>query len=156
MMENSNIMMKVAAGYGLVLGFVIIVAQIISYISGLTVLLLATYIGGIIYTTIVYREKYLAGTISYGRSLLFGILVSGFTFIIIGVYLYVLVSFNREEFQKIFNLVLQRMSEQGYTVSEISADMIYNPVFLIISYLITGLFIGLIVSAITSIFTKKI
>jgi uncharacterized protein (UPF0297 family) len=66
------------------------------------------------------------------------------------------ISFNKAEFREIFNLVLERMSEQGYAVSEVSADMLYNPVFLIVSYLITGLFIGLIVSAITSIFTKKI
>jgi ABC-type enterobactin transport system permease subunit len=155
MIENSNTMMKVAAGYGLILGFVIIVVQIISYISGLFLLLVAAYIGGIIYSTIVYREKYLAGTISYGKSVLFGVLVSGFTFIIIGIYLYVLVSFNKAEFTQLFNAIIEKMKEQGYTVSDISANMIYNPVFLIISYLITGLFTGLAVSIITSLFTKK-
>jgi hypothetical protein len=155
MMEKSNTMMKVAASYGLILGLVIIVVQLISYISGLSILLMAAYIGGIIYSTVVYREKYLSGTISYGRSLLFGIVVSGFTFIIMGIYLYVLVSFNKEEYIRVFDTLLEKMQEQGYTVSDISADMMYNPAFLIISYLITGLFTGLIVSAITSIFTKK-
>jgi hypothetical protein len=156
MVENSNTMMKIAASYGLILGFVMIIVQVISYISGLSLLLVAAYIGGLVYATIVYREKYLGGSITYGKSLLFGILVSGFTFIIIGVYLYVLVSFNKEEFRHVFNAILENMKSQGYTVSDVHENMIYNPVFLIMSYLITGLFTGLIVSAITSIFTKKI
>jgi tryptophan-rich sensory protein len=148
-------MMKNAAGYGLILGFVIIVVQIISSILGISLLFVATYIAGIIYTTVVYREKHLGGVISYGHSLLFGVLVSGFTFIIIGVYLYILMSFNQEEFRQIFNATIEKMKAKGYTVSDLSENMIYNPIFLIVSYLITGLFTGLIVSAITSIFTKK-
>jgi hypothetical protein len=155
MMENSNTMMKVAAGYGLILGFVIIVVQTVSYITGLSILLIAAYIGGIIYATIVYREKYLDGIISYGNSLLFGVLVSGFTFIIIGVYLYVLISFNPDEFKQIFNVILENMKTRGYPVSDIHENMMHNPIFLLASYLLTGLFSGLAVSAITSIFTKK-
>jgi hypothetical protein len=154
-MKQSHSMMKVAASYGLILSLVILVVQVISYISGVSLLLLAAYVGGIVYATIVYREKYLNGTISYGKSLLFGILISGFTFIVIGVYLYVLISFNREAIREVFNAVLERMKQQGYDVSNMSVDLMYNPVFLIISYLITGLFIGLGVSAVTSIFTKK-
>jgi hypothetical protein len=155
MVEKSNTMMKIAAGYGLVLGFVMIIAQIISSLIEMPVLLVAVYIGGIIYTTVIYRNKYLDGAISYGKSLLFGILVSGFTFIIIGVFLYVLVSINREGFRQIFNKILEDMKSQGYAVSDFPEDIIYNPVFIIVSYLITGLFTGTLVSAITSLFTKK-
>jgi hypothetical protein len=148
-------MMKVAASYGIILGFIMIIIQIISSIFGIPLLIILAYIGGIIYATVIYRDKYLDGTISYGKSLLFGILVSGFTFIIIGVYLYVFVSFNRDEFRQIFNALLENMKTQGYAVSEINENMMYNPVFLIVSYLFTGLLVGLAVSAITSIFTKK-
>ncbi|MDR1582123.1 MAG: DUF4199 domain-containing protein [Prevotellaceae bacterium] len=148
-------MMKIAASYGLILGFVMIVVQIISGIIGIPFLLVAVYVGGIIYTTVVYREKYLNGIISYGHSLLFGILVSGFTFIIIGIYLYVMVSFNQDEFRQLFNNILNNMKSNGYTVSDVNENMMFNPAFLLASYLITGLFMGLIVSIITSIFTKK-
>jgi hypothetical protein len=147
--------MKIAASYGLILGFVMIVVQIISGIIGIPFLLVAVYVGGIIYTTVVYREKYLNGIISYGHSLLFGILVSGFTFIIIGIYLYVMVSFNQDEFRQLFNNILNNMKSNGYTVSDVNENMMFNPAFLLASYLITGLFMGLIVSIITSIFTKK-
>jgi hypothetical protein len=148
-------MIKIAASYGLILGFVMIGIQIVISIIGIPLLFIAAYIGGIVYATVVYRDKHLDGTISYGNSLLFGILVSGFTFIIIGVYLYVFVSINKDEFRQIFNTVLENMKTQGYPVSNINENMMYNPVFLIVSYLFTGLLGGLAVSAITSIFTKK-
>jgi hypothetical protein len=148
-------MMKIAASHGLVLGFVMIITQIISSLIEMPLLLVAVYIGGIIYTTVVYRNKYLNGIIGYGKSLLFGILVSGFTFIIIGVSLYITASFNKDEFGQIFHAVLEKMKSQGYAVSDFPENLIYNPVFLIVSYLITGLFTGIFISAITSIFTKK-
>jgi hypothetical protein len=148
-------MIKTAASYGLLLGFVMIVVQILSYITGIPLLLIVAYIGGIIYTTIVYREKYLDGAISYSKSLLFGVLISGFTFIIIGMYLYIQISFNPDKFQQAFNMILDNMKSQGYPVSDVSENMMHNPLFLLASYLITGLFTGLIVSSITSIFTKK-
>ncbi|MDR0725055.1 MAG: DUF4199 domain-containing protein [Prevotellaceae bacterium] len=148
-------MIKTAANYGIILGIVMIGIQIVSSIVGIPLLVVVAYVIGIMYTTAVYRDKYLDGTISYGNSLLFGILVSGFTFIIIGVYLYVFISFNRDEFRQIFNTILENMKTQGYPVSDIQESMMYNPVFLIVSYLFTGLLGGLVVSAITSIFTKK-
>jgi hypothetical protein len=148
-------MVKIAASHGLILGFVMIIVPIISNLLGIPLLIVIAYIGGIIYATIVYRDKYSDGTISYGNSLLFGILVSGFTFIIIGVYLYVFMSFNKEVFRQSFDAILENMEARGYSVSGIDKNMMYNPVFLLISYLFTGVLGGLIVSAITSIFTKK-
>jgi hypothetical protein len=155
MIENVNKMIKIAASYGLILGSIMIVAQTVSSLIGIPFLLIAVYIGGIIYTTVVYRDKYLDGIISYGKSLLFGVLVSGFTFIIIGVFLYAMISFNQDEFREVFNNVLENMKTQGYPVSDIRENLLFNPAFLLISYLLTGLFTGFIVSLITSIFTKK-
>jgi hypothetical protein len=146
---------KIAASHGLILGFVIIAVLIVSSIVGIPLLIIMAYIVGIIYATVVYRDKHLGGTIDYRSSLLFGILVSGFTSIIIGVSLYVFIMFNREEFRQIFNAVLERMKSRGYAVSDIHESMMYNPIFLIASYLFTGLLCGLIVSSITSILLKK-
>ncbi|MDR2383976.1 MAG: DUF4199 domain-containing protein [Prevotellaceae bacterium] len=142
-------MIKIAASYGIILGIVMIA------VHGIPLLFIAAYIGGIIYATVVYRDKHLDGAIDYGNSLLFGILISGFTFVIIGVYLYVLISFNREEFRQIFNTIIENVKAQGYAISDMHENMMYNPVFLIVSYLFTGLLGGLAISAITSIFTKK-
>jgi hypothetical protein len=158
MVENStSTMVRIAATSGLILGFLLIVSQVISIIIGTSLFLVAVYITGIICSTVVYRNYYYLDnmTLSYGRSLLFGILTSGFTFIIIAVYLYIQISISPDEFLQTFNKILQTMEKQGYAVSGIDENLMFNPFFLIASYLITGLFSGLIVASITSIFTKK-
>lgn len=150
--------MKVAAGYGLILGFVMIAVNIMVVIfrAPSTPVFIFTYIGGLIYTTVVYREKYLGGIISYGKSLTFGILVSGFAFIILGVIFYMFASFFKEEFIKLFNTVLEEMKSKGYAVPPQEYEYpIFNPLVWILSYLFLGLLAGLTVSAITSVFTKK-
>ncbi|MDR1594282.1 MAG: DUF4199 domain-containing protein [Prevotellaceae bacterium] len=148
-------MVRIAACSGIILGFMMIIMQIVSAIAGSSLFLVAGYIAGIIYATVVYREHYLDGKISYGRSLLYGVLVSGFTFIIIGVCLYVWISINSDEYGKMLNAMMNNMKAQGYPVSDISEDLLYNPFFLLASYLITGLLTGLIAATVTSIFTKK-
>jgi hypothetical protein len=146
--------MKVAAGYGLILGLIMIVSQLISFLVPL--LSPGIYIAGIIYTTIHYREKYSGGTITYGRSLLFGILVSGFAFIILGMFFYIMFSLYPAEYMELFNAVMEKMKTKGLaTPSETSMDSLRNPVIWIVTYLFLGLFAGLAVSAIVSIFTKK-
>ncbi|MDR2027209.1 MAG: DUF4199 domain-containing protein [Prevotellaceae bacterium] len=152
MMENSHKIMKVAAGYGLILGFIMIASQLISFLVPL--LSPGIYIAGIIYTTIHYREKYSGGTITYGRSLLFGILVSGFAFIILGMFFYIMFSLY-PEYRELLNAVMEKMKTKGLATSETSMDSLRNPVIWVVTYLFLGLFAGLAVSAIVSIFTKK-
>lgn len=124
---------------------------------GTSLFIAAAYITGIICSTLVYRSYHHLddGTLSYGRSLIFGILTSGFTFVIVAIYLYIQISISPDEFLDTFNKILKSIKEQGYEVSGIDENLISNPFFLIASYLITGLFTGLTVASITSIFTKK-
>jgi lysylphosphatidylglycerol synthetase-like protein (DUF2156 family) len=154
-MENSNKIMKVAASYGLVSGFVMVVLMIINYAAKIPFMILCAYIAVIVYTTVSYREKYSGGTISYGKSLLFGILVSGFTFILLGIFVYMMISFYPDEYRELFNTVMENMKAQGFETAGVTENMIFNPITWITTYLFIGLFAGLTVSAITSIFTKK-
>ncbi|MDR1886501.1 MAG: DUF4199 domain-containing protein [Prevotellaceae bacterium] len=146
-------MMKIASWYGLVLGFVFVVLTLLGILSPLVSLI--AYVGGIVYCTILYREKYSDGAISYGRSLLFGVLVSGFTFIILGVFTYVQMALHPDEFGQMFDAVVENMRARGYAAPEISENPMLNPAICIATYLFLGLFLGLAVAAITSIFTKK-
>jgi hypothetical protein len=157
MMEKSDKIMKVAAGYGLILGFAMIAVYmlILVFKVPMSFLLLFTYIGGLVYTTLAYREKYLGGIISYGKSLLFGVLVSGFAFVILGVFFYVMISFYQEEYREFFNNIMAEMEAKGYIRQQDSEYSIFNPAIWLITYLSFGLLAGLAVSAITSIFTKK-
>lgn len=147
--------MKIAAGYGLALGFIMTVSQLIASATKIQILFLIVYTGGIIYTTIIYREKYLDGTISYGRSLLFGILVSGFAFTIVGMFVYVFISLYPTEYTELFNEIIKQMKTRGLVAPETPEQPVFNPITWIVSYLFMGLLAGSTVSAITSIFTKK-
>ncbi|MDR1341526.1 MAG: DUF4199 domain-containing protein [Prevotellaceae bacterium] len=157
MMEKSDKIMKITAGYGLILGFAMIAVYmlIIIFRVPLSFVLIFTYIGGLVYTTLAYREKYLGGIISYGKSLLFGVLVSGFAFIVLGVFFYILISFHQDEYREFFNRIMAEMETKGYVKPQDSEYSIFNPAIWIIAYLSFGLLAGLAVSAITSLFTKK-
>jgi hypothetical protein len=156
-MEKSDKIMKIAAGHGLILGGIIIAVYILILIFKvpLSFILMLTYIGGIVYATTVYREKYLNGIIGYGKSLLFGVLVSGFAFIVVGVFFYVLISFYQDEYRELFYKIMEDMIANGYIKQQNIEYSMFNPLVWIISYLFLGLLAGLAVSAITSIFTKK-
>jgi lysylphosphatidylglycerol synthetase-like protein (DUF2156 family) len=157
MTENSDKIMKIAASYGLILGFVLVALELLSYIFKVQLLFITffSFAGGIFYATTVYREKYLGGSISYSKSLLFGVLLAGFSFIILGVYAYMHAFLNPEEFNKLFDMVVQKMKEQGFSVSEIQENPNLNPLTVVISYTLLGLLFGLIISSVTSVFTKK-
>jgi hypothetical protein len=157
MTENSDKIMKVAANCGLILGFILVVFELITQIFKISLffLTLFTFIGGIYYCTVGYREKYLEGIISYGKSVRFGVLLSGCTYFILGVYQYIYAALNPVETQELFNNVIEMMKENGFPVTEITENPMLNPIISIISYTFLGLFLGLIVSAITSAITKK-
>jgi hypothetical protein len=149
--------MKIAASYGLILGFILVVLDLSTQIFKIPLffLTLFSFVGGIYYCTVVYREKYLEGRISYGKSLSFGVLLSGFSYIILGVYSYIFALLNPVKTKEIFNMVMDMMKEKGFPVADVAENPMLNPVISIPSYLFLGLFLGLIVSAITSAFTKK-
>ncbi|MDR3245295.1 MAG: DUF4199 domain-containing protein [Prevotellaceae bacterium] len=157
MTENSDKIMKIAASYGLILGFVLVALEIVSNIFKVQLLFVIffSFAGGIFYATTVYREKYLGGNISYNKSLLFGVLLSGFSFILLGMYAYMYIFLNPNEFKELFDIVVQNMKEKGISVSEIPDNPNINPLMVIISYTFLGLIFGLIISSVTSIFTKK-
>jgi hypothetical protein len=158
MIENSTgTLVRIAATSGLILGFLLVVSQIISIMIGTHLFTVAAYITGIICSTLAYRNYHHLddGSISYGRSLIFGILTSGFTFVVVAIFQYIQISISPDEFLDSFDKVLKSMKEQGYEVSDIDENLILNPFFLIVSFLVTGLFTGLAVASITSIFTKK-
>jgi hypothetical protein len=154
-------MVRIAATSGLIFGFLLIVSQIICIIIGTNLFFVAAYVTGIICSTNVYRNYYHLDdrTLSYGRSLIFGILTSGFTFITMAIYKYIQIAISPDEFLQAFGKILgemqKSMEEQGYIMSGVDEYLILNPFFLVASYLVTGLFSGLIVAPITSIFTKK-
>jgi hypothetical protein len=155
-MEHTTTITKIAAGHGLILGLILIGLQFIGTIVGLPLLFLPTYIAGIAYSAILYRERYMGGFITYGRSLKFGILVSGFTFIILGMFVYIWISLYPAEYRVALEAVVETMKARGFATQElVNTNPTTNPIIWIVTYLFMGVVAGLAVSAITSFFTKK-
>lgn len=157
MAQNSNNIIKVASGYGLVLGGVLVALSFIEYLLNLNLgwVGIFAFIVGVVYCTINYRDKYLGGYITYNRSLYFGVLISGFAYLIYGVYYFIYAKFiNPLGYLEFFSQFAQIMRQSGVAEKYI-VDPMSNPIIVAIGYFISGLLYGLIVSAITSIFTKK-
>ena len=155
-MDSSDKIMKTAASSGLIVGGALVLLNLVEFLFGVStgIIFIFVIVAGIMYSTIVYRDKCLGGTISYGTSLLHGMLVCGFSFIILGVFYYMYATFiNPEGYMEYIKMVSQLAKEHGLSGREMS-DLMTNP-FVVIVYMFTGLLIGVIVSAITSIFTKK-
>jgi hypothetical protein len=158
---------KAAMGYGALLGLGLIIISVIFYLIGksdsgiVQYLNYAAIIAALIYGIKDYRDNYLGGYISYGKSLGTGTLIALFASIITAFYLFIFLSFIDQAF--IANIVeksMQAMREQNKTEEEIEMAMKYshiwaNPTMFAIISIIGTTFIGFIFSLIISIFMKK-
>lgn len=167
--EKSPSVWSHAASGGLVLGCALVLLAVIDYtlglygenkwLSGLNYL---TTAGAIVFFTIQFRDKVCGGIISYKRSLLFGVLIAAFSSILSGAFLYVLVTLIDPNYLNIqLEKVTEKMMQEGsFTQSQVdmmekSMSMVMNPLVLMFSAVIGGALVGLIISLITSIFTKR-
>ncbi|MDR1896024.1 MAG: DUF4199 domain-containing protein [Prevotellaceae bacterium] len=151
-------MVKVAASYGLILGLSLTVLSLVEHVLNISLIFITIliFVGGIVYSTISYREIYLERVISYGKSLLFGIVLSMFIFLILGMYGYTFASFiDPVGYKERLNEAILIMQNSGFQSTNIS-DPMSDPVTAVLSYSFLGLLVGLLVSSVTSIFTKKI
>lgn len=174
-MENKTVkeaapsMMHQAASGGLMLGGVFVLIAVFDYVLGfygkniwLSVLNYLVMLLGIVYFTIQYRDKVKGGFISYGNSVVFGMLLSAFSAVLSGAFLYVLVTvIDPGYLEKQLNVVMETMMQDGklpesqVDLVEKTMRMVMNPVFLLFSSVFGGVLIGLLISLVTSIFTKK-
>src|SRR6056297_368993 len=97
-MNKDNPFIKMTMTYGLITGLVLIIYTLILYMTNnlldqnfiLGILNYVILIAGIIYGTKSYRDQYLNGYISYGKSLGTGVLISVFAGVIMGIFTYLL------------------------------------------------------------------
>ncbi|MDR2423434.1 MAG: DUF4199 domain-containing protein [Prevotellaceae bacterium] len=157
MSEKNDNRTKRAARGGLTLGCTLSAINLLQYLLNMRMgfLDIAVYIFGIVYFTLRCRDE--SNIFGYQKSLVFGIQLSIFTYIILGLYTYIYVEYiDPVGYHATFNEMLNLMKEYGLDAAnnkEIAP--VRNPIFITLSYIITGAFIGLIVSSITSIFTRK-
>ncbi len=163
--------MKHAATYGLYIGLALIILTLVDYLMGFygqnqlfNLIQYAVMIGGIAWATIQYRNKEMGGFISYGQSVSYGVMMSVCFGLVSVVFTILLMTVIDPGYMgKVMEITSEKLLEQGAMseaqieqMMEMSAKM--GPFTLITTFIggIIGLVVaGLIISLITSIFTKK-
>jgi len=166
-MENKPNVWKNAMNGGIIVGVVLIIYSILMYFLDLSLekwvswVSYIFFIGGIVYTTIQYRDNVLGGSISYAQALGFGVLVMFFASILTAVYSFVFMTYIDPDFVgKIMEMTQQQMLDQGLSEEQVEQAMemqkgFMKPGIMALITVPTYAFIGFIFSLITSIFLKK-
>ena len=157
-----------AMQYGLLLGIVMIIFDLVMYIfkapmgSPLQYLNLVIIIAFIVYGSINYRNKHSNGYINYGKSLLTCFLIALYGGIVFAIYKYFFLKFfDHSMILKLKDFARQKIAEKGaFDDDKIDQIMevqkwVYTPFVLTVSGIINSAFWGLLFSLIISIFVKK-
>ncbi len=167
MEEKPVSLMKSSLTYGLYLGIVSILLSVVIYVMGYTFekwVQYTTYpilIGGIIWAQLAYR-KALGGEMTYGQALGIGTMTVIISGVLSAIYVYLLYTVIDPGLVEQLRLVTeQQIVEQG-KVPEEQLDAVMEmttkfqqPWIMALMAIFVGGFLGLIISLITGIFTKK-
>lgn len=160
---------KVAFQYGVLAGIILIVISIIFYVAGQEhhwTSSLITYLilfGAIVYGLKNYRDELLDGYIKYARALGFGVLLSLFAGIVLGLYTFVFYKFiNPEALDTLIREAQQSVIEARPDISNSELDMamsfskaFINPYFFFVSSVLSTTFFGTIFSLIIAAIFKN-
>lgn len=168
MEEKTTSLWKSSLTYGLYLGIVLILVSVAYYATGNTFSKSAqwvTYgimIAGVIIAQLSYR-KALGGEMNYGQALGLGVLTMVFASVITGFFTYLLYAVIDPSLQEQLRLNIEEQLVRQGNLPEEQIDMavemsakFQKPAMMLVMNIFGGAFIGLIISLITSIFTKKV
>lgn len=166
-MEQKSAFWRTAMIYGLYIGVILMLYSVILYVTGQTQNTTLGYLSFLIYgATIVvaqisYRNRELDGTISYSQALGFGVAIMLFSGIITALYTIILYSFiDPTLIDQIKTMQEEAMLQKGMSEDQIEAAMsvaskMMTPAAMSIMGLLGSVFIGTLISLISSIFVKK-
>lgn len=165
-MEQKSTFWKTAALYGLYLGIVLTLFYVILYVAGQSQNRALAFISypilavGIVMAQINYRDRELDGYISYGQAVGFGAALMLFVGIIITLYNLIIFKIDPSLIEQAKIMQEEAMLKKGMSEDQIEAAMaiaskMLTPGWMAIMTLIGMVFMGTIISLITSIFVKK-
>lgn len=168
MEQKSVSLWKSSVTYGLYLGIVLILVSVGYYATGNTFSKSAQWvsygimIAGVIITQLNYRKS-LGEIMTYGQALGIGVLTLVFASILTGFFTYLLYAVIDPSLQEQLRLSIEEQLVKQGNLPEEQLDMaiemsmkFQKPAIMFIMNIFGGAFIGLIISLITSIFTKKL
>jgi len=169
-MENQSYpAWKHAITYGIYLGIALIILSLLFYVFDLytenwtSYITYAVLLGGVVISSIFYRDKHLGGFITFKQSFIVGFYTAIFAGIIAAIYTAVFMSFAGEEVKAvIMKKAEESMIESNPEMTDEQIDMamnwtgkMMNPAWLTTISLLSNLFFGAIFSLLGSIFIKK-
>ena len=166
-MEEKSTFWKSAMSYGLYLALALTLFSVILYASGLILNNKVGYfsivltIAGIVIAQTNYRNKELNGVISYGEAVGFGTAIMLFAGIVTALYTLILYTFVDPGLIEQMKVVQEEaMLQKGMTEDQIDATMsmtskMMTPAWMAIMGLVGSVFIGTIISLVSSIFIKR-
>ena len=160
---------KHAFMYGVYIGVVLIILSLIIYVLNLFIekwpgyISYAVLLGGIIISTIVYRNKYLKGFISYSKSFSVGFQVGLITTIIFGIFTFIYMTFLGEEYRSLKMIKAEEkilefkpdISDYELAKSLEIPKFLYGPLGSTIKVLFLYILFSTLFTLIGSIFVKK-
>jgi hypothetical protein len=156
-----------ALGYAVILAIALIIYSLILYLVGESMNKGLGYVNyvilliGIILAQLNFRDKRLEGFITYGQSFTLGFLTALFAGIIMAVYTYIFFTYiSPGALDEALQIAQQRMMDKGMDDQQIEMGMSWarkftSPIAMSIFAILGNAFIGLILSLIAAIFTKK-
>ncbi|RIH63137.1 DUF4199 domain-containing protein [Mariniphaga sediminis] len=167
MEEKSISPWKSSLTYGLYLGIAIILISVIFYVTGNPFAKSAQWISygvmiaGVIIAQFSYR-KLLGEVMTYSQALAIGVLTMLFASVITGFFTYLLYAIIDPSLQEQLRLSIEEQLVKQGRVPEEQIDMavemaakFQKPAIMFVMSILSGTFVGLIISLITSIFTQK-
>lgn len=166
-MENKVSIWKANLNAGIILGLLGIIWTLVIWFLDQTT---NRALGWIFFIVIIiglfigiksYRDKYLNGFITYGKSLGAGVIIMLYYSIISAIFTYILYKFIDPSLtDKILALTEEQLVERGLAEGMIEQSMqmqkkIMTPLVLSLGVILNGVFFGTIFSLIISLFTKK-
>ncbi len=166
-MEDKRSIWKETLNYGIILGLVMVVLSVITY---MTDLMFETWLSWVVilvnavvlwYLLRSYRDHYNRGYISYGRSVGAGVLISLYAAIIIAIFTYVLYAFiDTGLIAKSLQVTELKLAEKGIPEAALEQSMamqakMLKPWFISLSSIFGSLLTGFIISLIVSLFIMK-
>ena len=160
---------KMSLYYGLVVGGLMILLSLILYIfdvgreSYLNSIQYLILLGGIIWGAKTYRDLYLDGNITYGKSFSVGFMIGLFASIISSIYIFLFFQyFDPGMLTEILNSAEQKILETNPNISDADLEMALKisakfstPVMIAVWAFVANVIVSVIISLIVSIFIKK-
>ena len=166
--QKSTALFQPALQAGIIMGFVLVIFSILTYVLGI---MAESYLQWIMYILVIagififarkYRDENMGGYITYGRTLGFSVVMMIFASLISAIYTYIFYKWiDPSQIDVLIQMSEEKLYERGgLDDQQIEMALKYSkrflsPAFLALGVMLNTIFMGFLFSLITSIFIRR-